>query len=67
MKINWKESGALKDFANHLTSGGNYSDFLRILRDKYGVSVTVARLSQVKKKYLIDHQAKEYDSNLTET
>ena len=57
LNFDWEGSGALKDFSNHITSGGSYSDFLTFLRDKYGVCVTVARLSQIKKKYLIDHTA----------
>lgn len=57
--LDWVGSGALKDFADHLTSGGSYKDFLVTLRDKYGIVVSVARLSQVKKRYLIDKIAQE--------
>lgn len=48
-KLDWIQSGALNDLVEHRKKGGSLSDFLYILRDKYGVSYTPARVSQVLK------------------
>lgn len=56
-KIDWLKSGALKELMAARKAGVSFKDFLVTLRDKYGVSVTVARLSQVYKKYALDLEA----------
>lgn len=56
-KIDWIASGALKELAAARKAGISFKDFLVTLRDKYGVSVTVARVSQVYTKYLRDLEA----------
>lgn len=55
--FDWVGSGALNDIVDAKREQKSLKDILVIIRDKYQISVTPGRISQVYSKYLLDKES----------